>query len=858
MAVLIQSKFVSSCKNCKGKVAVGAPVFWTPGEKGVVHQECPAFKEPTEPIKIDNMLTLGDFTKIEGFESLYDHQTEAVNAVKAGHNRLYLGWEPGLGKAQPLDSKVLTANGFMDMGEISVGSVVITPSGEMSRVTGVYPQGEEDVYSITMTDGSTTRASGEHLWTLIKTSRGRGGTRHKKVTLTTKELINSSLQELDGRSRYRLPDINVSGTDDGITVHPYLLGALLGDGGMTTDCIMFSSGDPEMFGYLEEYLPDPVKLVGVSNPVDRRLSIGKAGGGVNPLTRQMRTLGLMGKGSHSKFIPEAYRYATRKSKIELVRGLMDTDGYVSKDNALEFCSVSLDLAQGFADVIRSLGGYARLAPKKTSWTHKGIKKYGSAYRVVFNCDFNPFRLRRKAQVWRPVRQRQRRIKSIEYAGREQTQCIMIDHKDHLYVTDNYIPTHNTAGSLASAHADNAFPLVIVCPSVVKINWKRETQHWLGKEAQVLSGRTPYAIESDIVIINYDILSYWVDDLIALNPRGLVLDEIHYSKNIQSKRTKAAKALADATDGMVFGLSGTPTPNSVYDLVQPLSMLGALEHFGGARKYIKRYCPPVQTRWGTSYAKARHLPELHQNLKNTCLIRRTKEDCLDLPEKTMVDIPVDVSVSADDFYTDLVSQMRSATITEARRVARTIPAADRKGQIMAERAAAGELKVQAIIDLAKDIDVPQVVMVHHKSVQAAVVKGLSKHKSVVHLKGGLSEKRRQEAIDKFQEGEADVIVCSMSAAGIGINLQRGQSMIIGELPMTYAELDQAISRSHRSGQTNNLTVYRVIALGTADEALIGMINRKEATSAAVEDGKIIDTVAPHDIIAHRLLELYKAR
>lgn len=513
MAVLIQSKFTSSCKNCKGKVATGAPVFWTPGQKGVVHQECPAFKEPTKPIKIDNMLTLGDFTKVKGFESLYDHQTEAVNAVRAGHNRLYLGWQPGLGKS--------------------------------------------------------------------------------------------------------------------------------------------------------------------------------------------------------------------------------------------------------------------------------------------------------------------------------------------------------LGALASAYIDKAFPLIIVCPAVVKINWQREAESWLGKSAQLLSGRTPYAIESDIVIINYDVLAYWVDDLIALNPGGIVLDEIHYVKNPKSKRTKAARALAKSTDGMIFGLSGTPTPNSVYDLVQPLGILGVLEHFGGPRKYIKRYCPPVQTQWGTSYAKARHLSELHQNLKNTCLIRRTKEDCLDLPEKTMVDIPVDVTVKADDFYTDLVSQMRSGTITEARRVARSIPAADRKGQIMAERAAAGELKVNAIVELAKDIDVPQVIMVHHKAVQAAVVKGLSKHKSVVHLRGGLSDKKRQEAIDKFQDGDADVIVCSMSAAGIGINLQRGQSMIIGELPMTYSELDQAISRSHRSGQRNNLTVYRVIALGTADEALIGMINRKEAVSAQVEDGKIIDTVAPHDIIAHRLLELYKA-
>lgn len=418
----------------------------------------------------------------------------------------------------------------------------------------------------------------------------------------------------------------------------------------------------------------------------------------------------------------------------------------------------------------------------------------------------------------------------------------------------------TATSLAAAEVGDNYPLIIVCPSVVKINWQREVRHWLGKEAQVLSSRTPTDITSDIVIINYEVLSYWLDALAAIKPRGLVFDESHYIKNPDSARTKAAKALAAKikSKDMIFMLSGTPTPNSVYDLVQPLTILGAMKAFGGQRKYIKRYCPPVQTQYGTSYARARHLDELHTNLKNSCLIRRTKEDCLDLPAKIRVDIPIEVKINVDDFYSPYLAQMRKPTMAEAKRIAATITNDQKKGQIMAERAAAGTAKISAIVEHALDIDGPLIVMVHHKDVQKEVFDRLKKKRSVSLLSGGMQPAKRQAAIDDFQNGVSDIIVCSITAAGVGINLQRAESMILGELPLTYAEVDQAESRAHRSGQRNVLTVYRMIGLGTSDETVMGMINRKEAVSAAVEDGQTVDVVTANDLIATRLLELYKLR
>lgn len=416
----------------------------------------------------------------------------------------------------------------------------------------------------------------------------------------------------------------------------------------------------------------------------------------------------------------------------------------------------------------------------------------------------------------------------------------------------------TLGSIASAQVGNNFPLIIVCPSVVKINWQREVKQWIGKDAQILSGRKPFEITSDVVIINYDVLANWVKPLKALKAKGIVFDECHYIKNPESARTQAAAEISKTVKGMRFMLSGTPTPNSVYDLAAPLDMLDVLKHFGGKRAYIRRYCPPVQTRYGVSYAKARNLKELGENLKNSCFIRRRREDCLDLPEKIRVDLPLAVNIQLDEeFYAPLVAQMERGTLAEAKRVVAMLDRAQIEGQMATERYEAGISKIDDIVELAKDIDEPLVIMVHHKEVVSVLMKKLKK-RNPVKLVGGMTPKKRQESIDAFQGGESDLMIASITAAGIGINLQRGTAMIIGELPLTYAEMDQAESRCHRSGATNDLTVYRMVALGTFDEVVVNLIARKEATSAAVEDGEMIETVDTTDILARKVLDFYRAR
>lgn len=414
----------------------------------------------------------------------------------------------------------------------------------------------------------------------------------------------------------------------------------------------------------------------------------------------------------------------------------------------------------------------------------------------------------------------------------------------------------TYTSLAAAEASNSFPLIVICPSVVKINWQRETERWIGKEAQILKGRTPYEIDSDVVIINYEVLDAWQDTLIELGAKGLVCDESHKLKNKAAKRTKAALAVAEKIDGMKLLLSGTPTPNSVYDLVAPLKIMGVLDRFGGEKKFVNRYCPPMKTRYGVSHARATNTKELHGNLKAVGFVRRRREDCLDLPEKIRVEIPLDTKVETNiQFYKPFLREMKAGTLKEAKRV---LQKGDRDliyEEFLRERQAVGLAKVPSIVELAESFNEPTVIMVHHKEVVEQLMKKLKSFKPV-KLVGGMSAANRQESIDSFQGGKTDLMIASITAAGVGINLQRGTQMIIGELPWTYADLEQAESRCHRAGAKNDLTVHKLMVQNSSDELHDAVISKKWANSAAVEDGESLDSVDPSDAVARKLLWLYR--
>ena len=347
---------------------------------------------------------------------------------------------PKTGKAQPLTSKVLTETGFKLMGEIKVGDRLASVDGAPSVVTGVYPQGKKPVYRFTFEDGRTAEASDEHLWEVH--FRGWEGPR----ILTTLEI-----SELLTKKRYqkRLSIRMFSGefgTDDGVTMDPYVLGALLGDGCFVGKALGFSNGDSEILENLRRRLSGVAEINHYS-AYDYGISCGGKGTS-NILMDQLREMGLWGLKSEEKFIPEAYLSASVDSRWELIRGLMDTDGWAAKSGSAYFSTSSPRMAEQFVELVRSLGGRAKV--KRKSTTHKDtyvVRVTISEPARLFSVSRKRERLegRGKPGAGHLV------IESVEFIGEQECQCISVSHPSNLYVTDNYVVTHNTWFLLRLAH-----------------------------------------------------------------------------------------------------------------------------------------------------------------------------------------------------------------------------------------------------------------------------------------------------------------------------------------------------------------------------------------------------------------------
>lgn len=356
-------------------------------------------------------------------------------------HRLLQG-EVGSGKAQPLDAQVLTPSGFRLMGEMEAGAEVVVPTGEIAVIESVHPQGVRDVWRLALSDGTTVECDDEHLW-IVATSCAWARGEQPKV-LTTSEIRNDLLKA-NGSSKWYLPEAAPADLEGGgdRPLDPYLLGVLIGDGSFRHN-LRLSTTDDEIRAAVGAAVAPGCGLVEVPGALcDFTIAMSGPKGGTrrNPVIQALRVLGLWGLTSHDKFVPEPYLNAPVKERLAVLQGLMDTDGTIGKTGlGITFCSASERLAEDVAWLVRSLGGRARIRPKK------------SAFEVALTLpeEFGPFRLSRKANRMAPrtkYKNFRRGIRAIEYVGRKPVQCISVKHPSRAYVTDNFTVTHNTMVAL---------------------------------------------------------------------------------------------------------------------------------------------------------------------------------------------------------------------------------------------------------------------------------------------------------------------------------------------------------------------------------------------------------------------------
>jgi len=364
-----------------------------------------------------------------------------------------LAARPAMGKAQPLDANVLTSTGWKQMGEIKVGDTVASVDGEASTVNGVFPQGVEQVYRISFSDGRSGEFSGEHLWTV-----------HYRLWDAPRVLTTNQVAELLTKKRYQKRlwiDLysGAFGKQDNLPITPWALGILLGEGDFKS--MRFSTASPHILDHLKTEL-GPEYQLNHAGRYDYRIvqaegchRPGIAGTIRNPLREQLKEFGLWGKLSQEKFIPPSYLQADYAARLSLLQGLLDADGWVETFGTVRFATSSEQLAHDVVALARSLGAWCTVKPKQPHFTYRGERKLGLPSYVV--CIVHPepstlFSLPEKQSRTRTTKRRKLpTFVSITPTRRTDTQCISVSHASQLYITDDFIVTHNTAFVLNLAH-----------------------------------------------------------------------------------------------------------------------------------------------------------------------------------------------------------------------------------------------------------------------------------------------------------------------------------------------------------------------------------------------------------------------
>jgi phosphate starvation-inducible PhoH-like protein len=343
------------------------------------------------------------------------------------------------GRAQPLDRQVLTPSGFTAIGSLRVGDLVIGSDGLPTPVIGVYPQGRREVFNVSAQDGSSTVCCAEHLWFVTTTDDRKHGKDGR--VLQTQEMIGRLRRH--HQHRFELPVAEPSELESqDVPMDPYALGLLLGDGCITTATTpSFTTKDQELAQALETALPGiELRRKGKFDYVLRHID-GHRGGVIvtNPVTATLRELDLAGTRSTTKFVPERYLHNAVDVRLAVLQGLLDTDGgpVTQSDRRcrIQYSTCSNRLADDVVFLVRSLGGVAYLHHRADS----------HILDIRLPAGVEPFRLGRKRAIYHEhVGASPRRyVESIEPAGEAETVCIQVAAEDSLYVTDDFLVTHNT-------------------------------------------------------------------------------------------------------------------------------------------------------------------------------------------------------------------------------------------------------------------------------------------------------------------------------------------------------------------------------------------------------------------------------
>lgn len=793
--------------------------------------------------------TLRDY-QVYGMRWLQSHYDAGMGCLLAD--------SMGVGKAQPLRSMVATPAGWRPIGELRVGDEVIGRDGRPTKVTGVFPQGVKPVYRVTFNDSYSTLCCAEHLWAARSPQDKFSGKPFRVVS--TQDIMDRGLRDCNRNLRWYIPMVEpVQYEARNLPLDPYLVGALVANANFGTT--IGYSGSAAQVDLLKPYLPEPVEARQCGE-WEYRLAVQRAGQH-NPLRKILVDLGLAGHLANAKFIPAEYMSGSVEQRLALLQGLCDGDGCVNKEGIIvEYNTVSPKLAAQVVEIVQSLGGVALMSKRIPKFTYKGERKEGQMdhrVRISLPPGFCPFRLPAKADRFRPRTKYQpnRGIVSIEPEGDEECVCIAVDAPDHLYVTENYIVTHNTVqclAMLANVYDANSGKLraLVVCPTSLIANWSNEivkfTKHfhvlrWEGTNRKVNETRLG---DYNIVLTSYQTL---LRDNVAFQqiPWDIaILDEAQQVKNSDSKTWAEVCALKPRRR---LAITGTPIENNLGELyaIMEFAVPGLL---GTQEQFEEAFVEPIKNEDREAMMRLRQLV-------SPFILRRTKEEVAhDLPDKEIIDYMCPMTLpqkqAYDAMFEDYRQQLRTAlSVDRGRFFALMLAATTRLRQMAtdprlspqgAQFRADHSGKMVAFRTLAgKKIAAGSKVLVFSQWTEMLSLLKQEAERckwSYCYLDG--STKDRQAEVDRFQNTpDVKVFFISLNAGGVGLNLTAADTVIIVDPWWNPAKEAQAMDRAHRIGQKQNVYVYRLLAEDTIEANIATMQANKAFLASSVLDADMPD-------------------
>ena len=783
-----------------------------------------------------------------------NHQKEAIEKLLS-NNKFILADDMGVGKFLTNNTLIYTELGIKKMGEIVIGDRVIGSNGKPCNVIGVFPQGIKDTYKITFNDGYSIISGDEHLWSVSSPNYGKNTKNErlkKSLILSTKQMfeggvitikgdgynseknynIETYYKSPNGNNKWQIPIVKPIEfiNDNKLPIDPYLLGLGLGDGSFNGKNIRFSlhkDDYDELFSnhLLKENKPQNNKRNGYIN-------VGES----------LFDLGIEHTRSHNKFIPEIYKYSSIENRLAILQGLMDTDGYcmLSKNGSFrgtEYSTISEKLCDDVCEIVQTLGGIARKKSRRSFYKKDGKRvECSKSYRVNIKLPsgMNPFRLKRKSERYNKPQKYPtgRYIKNIEKIGQDECTCISVDAPDKLYVAEHCIVTHNTTSAIIASLESESNKVLVICPSSLKINWYREIKNYSDKNILIVEGKN-WEPTFDFYIINYDILKNYhsMDKTENIESYKLIenekfdlviIDEAHYISNPTAQRTKLINDLVKNIP-KVWLLTGTPMtsrPINYYNLLKIVDSPIALNWQG----YVKRYCAGYQFKvggkkiWNTNGSS--NLDELRERTKNIVL-RRMKTDILDLPEKMVSPIFLDLTST---FYSDELEDFIRISKDNRNKESLTVTI----NRLMKLRQVIAFEKVPYTCELIdKVIEQGKKVIVFTNFTSSLDMLHEKYKKNSVILDGRMSKDKRQQSVDKFQnDDKIKIFISNIKAGGVGITLTAAEVVIMNDLSFVPSDHSQAEDRAYRYGQKNSVLVYYPVFENTIEMIVYNILQKKK--------------------------------